>query len=281
MTHRRGTCACQAVQMPDNHKTIGPSMSDKAAGGVHARAEALWTPRPNRRMLLAMAGSALILGCIVDVRRALAGSPGQLPATPARDLKFLTSSEKAFIDAAIDRLIPSDALGPGAVEAGVTVFIDHQLAGPFGSAADWYMQGPWADGTPQQGYQLRRTPAEVYRAAIVAVDDHSRRASNRVFAELGRDERDGLLRALEDGTLDLGDVSAKTFFALLWQNTQEGFFADPLYFGNRDFIGWKLIGYPGPRYNYDGAILRYGERYPLPTVGLMGRDPSRQPAGPL
>ncbi|MDQ6629034.1 MAG: gluconate 2-dehydrogenase subunit 3 family protein [Pseudomonadota bacterium] len=62
---------------------------------------------------------------------------------------------------------------------------------------------------------------------------------------------------------------------------QQGFFADPICLGNRNFIGWKLIGYPGPRYNYDADILRFGEHYPLPMVGLMGRDPSRQPTGPL
>jgi gluconate 2-dehydrogenase gamma chain len=219
------------------------------------------------------------LGCVVDLGRAFAVKPGQ-PPVPG-DMQFLSASERAFVDAAIDRLIPSDALGPGAVEAGVTLFIDHQLAGPYGAAADWYMLGPWAKGTPQQGYQQRRTPAEVYRAAIAAVDIHSRRASNKVFFALGGDEQDSLLHALENGTLDLGDVSAKTFFTLLWQNTQEGFFADPLYLGNRNFIGWKLTGYPGARYNYDAAIRRYGQRYPLPTVGLMGRDPSRQATGPL
>ncbi len=189
--------------------------------------------------------------------------------------------ESAFIDAAVDRLIPSDALGPGALDAAVPLFIDHQLAGPFGQAVDWYMQGPWADGTKEQGYQRRRTPAELYRAAILAIDSRSRHASNKSFAALPPHEQEDLLHALEEGQLDLGDVSGETFFTLLWQNTQEGFFADPLYLGNRNFIGWKLIGYPGPRYNYDGAIRRFGERYPLPTVGLMGRDPSRQPAGPL
>ena len=215
-------------------------------------------------------------------RSSLADNPARLPSPGAsRSFEFFSPGEVSFIDAAVDRLIPSDALGPGAVEAGVTVFIDHQLQGPYGRAADWYMQGPWADGTPQQGYQRRRTPAEVYRAAIVAVDDHSRRSSNKVFAALDGNEQDELLHALEDGTHGLGDVSAETFFTLLWQNTQEGFFADPLYLGNRNFIGWKLIGYPGPRYNYDAAIRHYGERFPLPNVGLMGRDPSRQPTGLL
>ena len=264
-----------------DEKTLELSISEEAARNVYVGAETAPAPRLNRRKVLAAAGSVILLGCIIDARNVLAVSPGQVPDPASRDLQFLTASEKSFVDAAIDRLIPSDALGPGAVEAGVTIFIDHQLAGPYGSAVDWYMQGPWADGTKEQGYQRKRTPSEVYRAAIAAIDDHARRSSNKPFAALAPNDRDALLHDLEDGSLDLGDISAKTFFTLLWENTQQGFFADPIYLGNRNFIGWKLIGYPGPRYNYDAAIRRFGVRYPLPMVGLMGRDPSRQPAGPI
>lgn len=234
-----------------------------------------------RQLLVAAAESVVLLGVAVAVASETRRAERLPGSVTARRLKFLTAPEGLFIDSAVQRLIPADSLGPGAVEAGVTEFIDHQLAGPYGRAADWYMQGPWADGIEEQGYQRRRTPAEVYRAAIGAIDDRTRRATNKPFASLGGDEQDQLLHALEDGTLDLGDVSAKIFFTLLWQNTQEGYFADPIYLGNRDFIGWKLIGYSGPRYNYASAIRHYGERYPLPTVGLMGRDPSRQPSGPI
>ena len=92
-----------------------------------------------------------------------------------------------------------------------------------------------------------------------------------------------MLHALEDGKLELGDVSGQgRSSTMLWQNTQEGFFADPIYVGNRNFVGWKLIGYPGPALQLRRRrSAHYGERYPLPTVGLMGRDPSRQPDGPL
>ncbi len=246
-------------------------------------------PPISRRSLLQLsAGAGLSTVVTAPVARTGSNSGSnpdpayRLPVVAAgRSYIFLSASEVAFVDAAVNRLIPVDALGPGAVQAGVTVFIDRQLAGPFGKARDWYMQGPWSDGTKEQGYQRRRTPAEVYRAAIIAVDDHARKSSRGVFATLSTDKQDALLHALEDDKVDLGDVSAKTFFTLLWQNTQEGFFADPIYLGNRNFIGWKLVGYPGPRYNYDGAIRRYGERYRHPTVGLMGREPSKQPKGPL
>ena len=64
-------------------------------------------------------------------------------------------------------------MGPGAKEAGVTFFIDQQLAGPFGRAETWYMQGPWKEGTPQQGYQLKLTPAQLYRVGIQGTDEAS------------------------------------------------------------------------------------------------------------
>jgi gluconate 2-dehydrogenase gamma chain len=57
-------------------------------------------------------------------------------------------------------------------------------------------------------------------------------------------------------------------------NTRNGFLSDPIYGGNRDFAGWKLLGFPGPRYNYVDEITRYGVPYDEPTVGLMGRDGS-------
>lgn len=68
--------------------------------------------------------------------------------------QYLTPSEVKFLDAAVDCLIPADESGPGAREAGVTVFIDRQLATGWGAHARHYRQGPWQEGTPQQGYQL-------------------------------------------------------------------------------------------------------------------------------
>ncbi|MGA8900940.1 gluconate 2-dehydrogenase subunit 3 family protein, partial [Bradyrhizobium sp.] len=177
------------------------------------------------------------------------------------------------IDAAVSRLIPADELGPGAKEAGVTFFIDQQIAGSFGRAETWYMQGPWKKGTPEQGYQLKLTPAQLYRAGIQSIDDYCRRTfNNKTFAELGASDQDKILHGLEKGEIELADAPAKEFFAMLWQNTNEGFFADPIYGGNRDFAGWKLIGFPGPRYNYVNEIEQYGKPYTLPTVGLMGRN---------
>ncbi|MEO7031039.1 MAG: gluconate 2-dehydrogenase subunit 3 family protein, partial [Herbaspirillum sp.] len=195
-----------------------------------------------------------------------------LTADP-RALSYFTAVENAFLNAAASRLIPTDQLGPGAREAGVVFFIDQQMVGPFGRAERWYMQGPWQDGTKEQGYQLKLSPAQLYRHGIAAVDRYCQaNFGGKPFAQLAASQQDTLLQAMEKDKLALTDVPAKAFFDLMLQNTIEGFFADPMYGGNRNFTGWKLIGFPGPRYNYVEDIGRYGVRYPQPPVGLSGRS---------
>lgn len=221
----------------------------------------------------AAAGSSVVVSWI-GARTALAQTTSLLPppVTPGR-FAYFTAPEIIFVDAAVSRLIPNDELGPGAKEAEVTFFIDQQMAGPFGRAETWYMQGPWKTGTEQQGYQLKLTPAQLYRVGIKATDDYCRRSfGNKTFAELGAQDQDKLLHGLEKGDIELAGAPAKEFFAMLWQNTGEGFFADPMYGGNRNFAGWKLVGFPGPRYNYVSEIEQYGKPYTQPTVGLTGRS---------
>lgn len=185
---------------------------------------------------------------------------------------FLSREETAFVEAAVARLIPVDALGPGALEAGCALFIDRQLAGAYGRAETWYMQGPWPEGDEQQGFQSRMSPGETYRAGIRAVNEHCRSDfEGRTFNELAPADQDRLLTQLEKGELELKGVEATGFFAMLLQNTIEGFFADPLYGANRDMAGWKLVGFPGARYDYRDAVGKHGERYDLPPVALQGR----------
>ena len=176
------------------------------------------------------------------------------------------------MDALVARLIPADDLGPGAREAGVADFIDNQLAGPFGRGERWYMQGPFAEGLETQGYQSERPPAELYRAALAAVDEHCRQHfGGSVFAELDAPDQDAMLTQMEDEELEFGDVPAAAFFALLRENTIEGFFSDPIYGGNRDMIGWNLVGFPGTRYDYRDYLDHNGEKITIEPVGLMGR----------
>jgi gluconate 2-dehydrogenase gamma chain len=231
----------------------------------------------NRRQLLA-AGATLV--AVPAEARTIHGEMPWAPGTSnaPRGIEgssahsFFTAEEASFIDAAVSRLIPADELGPGAKEAGVPTFIDRQLNGAYGRAQRWYMFGPWRAGTETQGYQSRLTPAQMYRFAIKAIDGYVREKNQgKSFAQLAPEEQDKLLEDLEKDEVQIEGISTKAFFDVLLQNTIEGFFADPIYGGNRDMAAWKMIGFPGARYDYRDYVSKHGERFPLPPVGIQGR----------
>jgi gluconate 2-dehydrogenase gamma chain len=181
---------------------------------------------------------------------------------------YFTEPEATFIEAAVERLIPTDDHGPGARSAGVAFFIDQQLLGAFGTAAKTYRGGPWGVGTPMQGYQLRQTPAEVYRQGIAATEAYCNKTYQSRFAELTAAQQDDVLKGLDAGTIKFDIVPAKTFFEMLLQNTVEGFFADPQYGGNRNKAGWKLIGFPGVAAYYADKITDYNKAYNVTPVSI-------------
>ena len=166
-------------------------------------------------------------------------------STMLNGIGYLTPPEIAFLDAAVERLIPADELGPGAREAGVTVYIDRQLFSAWGTHGRNYRSGPWPEGTPEQGFQSRLTPQEIYRIGIREINDYCRSTHGKPFAQLQAEGQDEVLKALENGRVALPSLSSRLFFDLLWRNTEEGFFADPMYGGNRGKVGWKLLGFPG------------------------------------
>ena len=135
------------------------------------------------------------------------------------------------------------------------------------------MKPPFMPGAATQGYQLPDTPAARYRAGLKALAAYVKVtfAGKSFRGALAARSGQGA-RGLELGSIALHDVDAAQFFALLLQNTQEGFFADPIYGGNRDMAGWKLVGFPGARYDYRDWVERHNEPYPLPPVGIMGRS---------
>jgi len=172
---------------------------------------------------------------------------------------FFNSVEAAFVEAAIDRLIPPDPQFPGARDAGVATYIDQQLAGAYGAGSRIYMQGPWKPGTTGQGYQLPFTPSKLYRIAIADIDDHVKaRFGGRGFQKLNGNEQDGVLRDLETGAADLPNIPSAVFFETLLANTIEGFFADPVYGGNKDMAAWKMIGFPGAYAAYVDEVDQHG-----------------------
>lgn len=240
-------------------------------------------PRISRRSFIiqALLGCSA-LACSGAFARTIQGQIPWLPShadAPAVSLgRFFTADERRCVDAIVTRLIPSDETGPGAREAHVTEFIDHQLAGFYGRGQRWYMQGPFSEGTDEQGYQSQYPPAELYRRAITALDGYCRnRFDGRRFAELSAEEQDTILGAMEESEIELEDVPASLFFGLVLENAIEGFFCDPIYGGNRDMTGWKLVGFPGARYDYRDYLDHNGARIAIEPVGLMGR-PAWNPA---
>ena len=193
-----------------------------------------------------------------------------VPVRPGPWLYF-TADEAAAVEAIVDRLIPQDGLGAGGKEAGCAVFLDRQLAGSFGDSRRLYMRAPFARGTPSQGPQSPTVPKELYRTALAALDAHCKQTfAGKSFSALGAAEQDQLLTGLDKGEIAL-DGNGKAFFELILQNTMEGFFADPIYGGNRDMVSWKMIGFPGARYDYRDYVTKHNQPYPLPPVSILGR----------
>ncbi|KZC35729.1 MULTISPECIES: gluconate 2-dehydrogenase subunit 3 family protein [Rhodanobacter] len=189
--------------------------------------------------------------------------------------RYFTAPEWEFLQAAVDRLIPANEDGPGALEAGVPEFIDREMEAAYGHGGFWYMQGPFVPDTPSTlGYQLRFTPRDLYRTAIAAIDDWCRKQHDKDFPALAPEVRDEVLHQLEKGGITLEQVPAATFFAQLLQNTKEGYFADPMYGGNRQMGGWKMIGFPGARADYADWIEQPGKVYPLGPVSIRGERQS-------
>jgi gluconate 2-dehydrogenase gamma chain len=183
---------------------------------------------------------------------------------------FFSADEYRFLQTAVARLIPQDDLGPGALEAGVPEFIDRQMGTPYAAGSLWYMQGPFQpDAPPEMGYQLRLTPREVYRLGIAAANQWCEKTLGKPFADLAASDQDKALSAMEHGIDGFASLPSPIFFSLLWANTREGFFSDPLHGGNKDMVGWTLIGFPGARADFMDWVER-DEKYPFPPVSIRG-----------
>jgi gluconate 2-dehydrogenase gamma chain len=175
-------------------------------------------------------------------------------------LRFLSEAEALIVAAAASRIFPSDDSGPGAREAGVVIFIDRQLAGPWGRDRHRYTQGPFDESVPAEfGYQGAPPPQKIYRDGLKQLAG---------FDKLAPAAQDEKLKQIEDSV----------FFNLLRRNTIEGMFCDPRHGGNADMVGWQLIGFPGPRMSYYGDIEKYrGEAFRPAPVSLAQVTPHPNP----
>jgi hypothetical protein len=142
---------------------------------------------------------------------------------PADSFETLTADEGATLRAVVARLIPSDERGPGALEAGAATYIDRALAGPLAGSL------------------------EAYRGGLAALDRYARSSRAARFAALDPADQDALLSDLEANVATGFTPGAAAFFNLLLTHTVQGTFSDPAHGGNVDFIGWRMLGYPGVR----------------------------------
>jgi gluconate 2-dehydrogenase gamma chain len=134
---------------------------------------------------------------------------------------FFDPAEGAAVEA-LGSLIPPDPETPGGKDAGCAVFIDRQLAGPFGRRAGLYLSPPFIKGTKQQGPQDEDGPAVRYRKALAALDQYCKKEKGGAFVSLSDADKDAVIGGLESGASWTG-VDGQAFFQLLLANTRRDF----------------------------------------------------------
>ena len=219
---------------------------------IDANGSAHRTPRRNF-----LAISAAALGGVVvyssELRAFRVAAQHQALHIP---LRFFDSAQALIVGAVVSRIFPTDESGPGARDAGVVMYIDRHLAGPYGSDSHRYTQGPFESGAVELGYQGKANPREIYREGLKGLAG---------LDQLEPAQQDKALQAIE----------SSEFFSLLRQHTIEGMFCDPVHGGNTDMLGWQLIGFPGPRMsNYDDVDKHFGEAFRPAPVSLGNGHPS-------
>ena len=177
---------------------------------------------------------------------------------------FFNAQQRATIEAAMARIIPTDDQ-PGAREAGTIDFLDRYLSGldfiyakPDGSGFE-KLQGKHADAWKQRIDNLRSK----YVEGVRELDRKSQSLFGAEFVRLASEQQDRILTGMEHPALQtearaeeaksvepaLQQTNAEIdldFFPLLALHTRQGFYADPIYGGNKNRVGWKLIGFEGP-----------------------------------
>lgn len=168
---------------------------------------------------------------------------------------FFNHQNATTIAAFTERLIPGAPGKPGASEAGVLNYIDLALAGAYADLQDFYRRG------------------------LASLDAYCRKTYNEPFARLSAAQQDETIRALEEGkATGFAWPAAQAFFNTVRTHTMEGMFADPVYGGNKDFAGWRLVGFPGAQAIFTPADMQNTKAFTrAPIVGLQAR--AKSPTG--
>ncbi|HEY4212813.1 MAG TPA: gluconate 2-dehydrogenase subunit 3 family protein [Steroidobacteraceae bacterium] len=205
---------------PDDRMPAAPASQQREEREIDPR-------QPQRRVLLSSALAASMLSLLPLEMRQVAH---------AADAQSVLSAELlAILDAFADRIIPADQNGPGARAAGAAIYIDRSL-------------GDWNAGE-----------LETLSAGLRALDALARRRFSSGFPTLPDAQKDELLTVMEAGQA-ADFANAQQIFNRLHRLTLEGTFSDPYYGGNRNFIGWDLIGYPGATLVSTPEMQRMGSR---------------------
>ena len=209
----------------------------------------------------AAASVALVPGAVAEVREhhAEADAPA---ATPMVDHAAMSGGHGAFfndddsrtVTAFAERLMPGAPDKPGATDAGVLNYIDLALSG---------------------AYEDQR---EFYRHGLAHLDEHCTKTFGKPFRSLTAAQQDETITALEQGKApEFTWPTAQAFFNTMRTHTMEGMFADPIYGGNKDFAGWRLVGFPGAQPSFTTEDMQSKEAFKRePIIGLQARAKSKR-----
>ena len=206
-----------------------------------------------------------------EIAQAQQPAPATAPAAPpAAGYEFLNLDEAAFIETLVDHMVPADEISPKGTDLGVNIYIDRALAGGWGKGDRLYMQGPWKQGAPSQGYQLPLTPAQLYRAGIAATNAHCRQTYGQSFDRIEAAQREEVLTGLSTAKINFDNgPPVRVFWATLYQTVVEGIYSDPIYGGNRNKAGWAIIGFPGVIAVHRDHVETYrGKPFPNKPLGI-------------
>jgi gluconate 2-dehydrogenase gamma chain len=167
---------------------------------------------------------------------------------------FFNADDAATIAAFTERLMPGAPGKPGALEAGVLNYIDLALAGYYETMQDFYRRG------------------------LNSLEAYCQKTYKASFVNLGAERQNEVIRALESGkATEFGWPRPQAFFNTLRTHTIEGMFADPIYGGNKDFAGWRLVGFPGAIPIFTTEDMLSKEAYAgKEIIGLQSRAPVRR-----
>lgn len=201
----------------------------------------------------AVAGAGLVAEAVAEGQEQHGDTSAQVAAQPRSDGQghgaFFNHNDAATIAAFTERLMPGAPGKPGARDAGVPNYIDLALAGAYADLQEFYRRG------------------------LAQLDDHCKKIYKASFAQLRAEQQDEVIRALEEGkAAEFTWPTAEEFFSTIRTHTMEGMFADPIYGGNKDFAGWRLVGFPGAQPVFTPADMQSRQAFTrTPIIGLQAQ----------